>query len=102
MITQGMPLVLKEADPNLLKISESAEGLQQNTGPARASAQVVPRRSPPRKTRQLSCRQNPPGCGLWLDQLSLGFSRKRMSVLAMVPCNVMTAMSTTCIDLGRS
>ena len=29
--------------------------------------------------------KNNPRCGLWLDQLSLGISRKRMSVLAMVP-----------------
>jgi len=41
-------------------------------------------------------------CDLWFDQLSLGISRKRMSVLAMVPFNVVTAMSTTCSDLGRS
>jgi hypothetical protein len=41
-------------------------------------------------------------CGLWSDQLSLGISRKWMSVLTMMPCNVMTAMSTTCSDLGRS
>jgi hypothetical protein len=41
--------------------------------------------------------------GLGLDQLSFGLSRKRMSVLAMVPrSGVMTAMSTTCSDLGRS
>ena len=36
------------------------------------------------------------------DQLSLAISRKRMSVLAMVPFNVVTAMSTTCSDLGGS
>jgi hypothetical protein len=35
-------------------------------------------------------------------QVWLGISRKRMSVLAMVPFNVVTAMSTTCSDLGRS
>ena len=29
--------------------------------------------------------KTPPECSLWLDQLSLGISRKRMSVLAMVP-----------------
>src|ERR1700677_4529746 len=39
--------------------------------------------------------------GLWLDQLPLGISRKRMSLLAIAPSSVMTAMSTTCIDLGR-
>jgi hypothetical protein len=32
-----------------------------------------------------SRRENNPRCGLWLDQLPLGISRKRMSVLAMVP-----------------
>src|SRR6185369_100932 len=37
-----------------------------------------------------------------IDQSSLGISRKRMSVLAMVPFNVVTAMSTTCSDLGGS
>ena len=37
-----------------------------------------------------------------IDQSSLGISRKRISVLAMVPFNVVTAMSTTCSDLGGS
>jgi len=54
------------------------------------------------KPGNFSCREKQPRCGLWSDQLSLGINRKRMSVLAMVPCNVITAMSTTCSDLGRS
>ena len=81
MITQGMPLVLKEADPNLLKISESAEGLQQNTGPARASAQVAPRRSPSRKTRQLfMSRKTTPGA------VSGSINCRLASVASGCPC----------------
>jgi hypothetical protein len=49
------------------------------------------------------CREKQPVARSLLDQLSLGISRKRMFVLAMLPgSSVMTAMSTTCSDLGRS
>ena len=56
--------------------SSSAPGAQ---GYSRASQHRRPR------AVAFHVAKNTPRSGLWLDQLSLGISRKRMSVLAIVP-----------------